>query len=161
MNGGELCHYQVKGAKHGVRRYQYKDGSLTPLGRQHYGIGDPRKKSILPFKKKEKPAPKKEEAPEKEEPKEKKPDISEMTTEQLNAAINRLRLEQQYRDLITPKREKQVNNGKKYAEKFRDKMLDSTINAVGNVTQKYVEKKLANWLGVKLDSKKEKKNNDE
>lgn len=36
--GDELCHYQVKGAKHGVRRYQNEDGSLTPLGRVHYGI---------------------------------------------------------------------------------------------------------------------------
>ena len=35
----ELWHYQVPGAKHGVRRYQYKDGSYTPLGRIHYGIG--------------------------------------------------------------------------------------------------------------------------
>lgn len=40
----ELEHYQVKGAKHGVRRYQNYDGSYTPLGREHYGIGPPRKK---------------------------------------------------------------------------------------------------------------------
>ena len=37
-----LCHYQVKGAKHGVRRWQYPDGSLTPEGRIHYGIGPAR-----------------------------------------------------------------------------------------------------------------------
>jgi len=40
-----LSHYQVKGARHGVRRYQNLDGSLTPLGREHYGVGEPRKKS--------------------------------------------------------------------------------------------------------------------
>lgn len=34
-----LCHYGVKDQKHGVRRYQNLDGSLTPLGRLHYGIG--------------------------------------------------------------------------------------------------------------------------
>lgn len=38
-----IMHYQVKGAKHGKRRYQYNDGSLTPLGREHYGIGPARK----------------------------------------------------------------------------------------------------------------------
>lgn len=38
----ELYHYQVKGAKHGVRRYQNPDGSLTPLGREHYGVGPAR-----------------------------------------------------------------------------------------------------------------------
>lgn len=31
-------HHGVKGQKHGVRRYQNDDGSLTALGRQHYGI---------------------------------------------------------------------------------------------------------------------------
>lgn len=40
-----LAHYQVKGAKHGVRRYQNYDGSLTPLGRVHYGVGEARKKA--------------------------------------------------------------------------------------------------------------------
>lgn len=37
-----LEHFQVKGAKHGIRRYQNKDGSLTPLGRIHYGVGKAR-----------------------------------------------------------------------------------------------------------------------
>lgn len=39
-----LKHYQVKGAKHHVRRYQNYDGSLTPLGREHYGVGEARDK---------------------------------------------------------------------------------------------------------------------
>ena len=32
-------HYGVTGQKWGVRRYQNPDGSLTPEGRQHYGLG--------------------------------------------------------------------------------------------------------------------------
>jgi len=35
----ELLHYRTPGSKNGVRLYQYEDGSLTPLGRQHYGVG--------------------------------------------------------------------------------------------------------------------------
>ena len=31
-----LCHSRTKGSKNGVRLYQNKDGSLTPLGREHY-----------------------------------------------------------------------------------------------------------------------------
>ena len=31
----ELCHYGIKGMKWGVRRYQNKDGSLTPAGKKH------------------------------------------------------------------------------------------------------------------------------
>ena len=38
----DLEHHGVKHQKHGVRNYQYKDGSLTPLGRIHYGVGPPR-----------------------------------------------------------------------------------------------------------------------
>lgn len=36
----ELYHHGVWGQRWGVRRYQYKDGSLTPEGRAHWGIGD-------------------------------------------------------------------------------------------------------------------------
>ena len=35
-------HYGVPGQKPGHRRYQNPDGTLTPEGREHYGVGDPR-----------------------------------------------------------------------------------------------------------------------
>ena len=35
--GEEFVHSGQKGMKWGVRRYQNEDGSLTPLGRIHYG----------------------------------------------------------------------------------------------------------------------------
>lgn len=37
MNMKYLAHHGVPGQKHGIRKYQYEDGSLTPLGRIHYG----------------------------------------------------------------------------------------------------------------------------
>lgn len=45
-----LSHYRIKGSKNGVRQYQYEDGSLTPLGRIHYGVGKPREKAKEPEK---------------------------------------------------------------------------------------------------------------
>lgn len=35
-NNYELYHWGIKGQKWGVRRYQNKDGSLTPAGRKRY-----------------------------------------------------------------------------------------------------------------------------
>ena len=32
----ELYHWGIKGMKWGVRRYQNKDGTLTPLGKKRY-----------------------------------------------------------------------------------------------------------------------------
>lgn len=36
MSNNELYHYGVLGQKWGVRRYQNKDGSLTPAGKKRY-----------------------------------------------------------------------------------------------------------------------------
>lgn len=39
MNDEELMHYGIKGQKWGVRRFQKKDGSLTPAGKKRYDDG--------------------------------------------------------------------------------------------------------------------------
>lgn len=36
----ELKHHGILGQKWGVRRYQYEDGSLTPEGKERYGVAD-------------------------------------------------------------------------------------------------------------------------
>lgn len=39
MDEQELKHWGILGMKWGVRRYQNEDGSLTPQGRERYGVG--------------------------------------------------------------------------------------------------------------------------
>lgn len=47
MNNSYLCHHGVTGQKWGVRRYQNKDGSLTPEGRKRlFGAGHRHRKSF-------------------------------------------------------------------------------------------------------------------
>ena len=40
-----IAHYGIKGQKHGVRRFQNEDGSLTPAGEARYLVGDDRQAS--------------------------------------------------------------------------------------------------------------------
>lgn len=42
-----LIHHGTDGMKWGRRKYQYEDGSLTPLGRIHYGVGEARAKAKI------------------------------------------------------------------------------------------------------------------
>lgn len=43
----DVEHYRTPGSKNGQRLYQYKDGSLTPLGRIHYGVGPARDSKVI------------------------------------------------------------------------------------------------------------------
>lgn len=47
MNDMILAHHGVDGQEWGKRKYQYEDGSLTPLGRIHYGVGEAREKAKI------------------------------------------------------------------------------------------------------------------
>lgn len=49
VNGNDqiLVHHGIDGQKWGKRKYQYEDGSLTPLGRIHYGVGEARDRSKI------------------------------------------------------------------------------------------------------------------
>ena len=40
MDNQELNHAGIKGMKWGRRRWQNKDGSLTPAGKKRYGVDD-------------------------------------------------------------------------------------------------------------------------
>lgn len=66
-----LAHHGIKGQEWGKRKYQYEDGSLTPEGKKHYGVGDGTNKKNPPAKDKkqvskpkDKPAEEKEKTPE-------------------------------------------------------------------------------------------------
>ena len=84
VNGAELCHWGIKGMKWGVRRYQNKDGTLTAAGRKHYGEGNAGEDA----------EPKVEYAPKRTGGR-----AEDYSDEELRARIQRLQMEQQYRDL--------------------------------------------------------------
>lgn len=70
-----LIHSGIKGMKWGVRRYQNKDGSLTPAGKKRYDNMSDDAKAVSSLKKKH---------------------VSEMSNAELKKYNERVRLEQEY-----------------------------------------------------------------
>lgn len=87
----ELYHHGVKGMKWGIRRYQRKDGSLTPEGKKRYSDDAPSSSSKVATQSKGTTSSKSSSPAKKT--------ISELSDDELRAKINRLQLEKQYKDL--------------------------------------------------------------
>ena len=91
MSSNELTHHGIKGMRWGVRRYQNKDGSLTPAGEK-------RKSESLP-----------EDYIKAHTRKSRK----SMSDAELRSRINRLEMEKKYTQLSTER----INKGKAYVNK--------------------------------------------
>ena len=135
METDVLVHHGIKGMKWYQRRYQNKDGSLTPQGKIRYGAV---------YKKGSKPSTSSSES---SKPKTKS--VSEMSDQELQAAINRKRLEAEYARLNP----KQVSKGQKFTKAV---MNDVVIPAAKNVGKAYVEQQLKKALGITIEEKKKK-----
>lgn len=135
METDVLVHHGIKGMKWYQRRYQNKDGSLTPQGKIRYGAV---------YKKDSNPN-----TASKESSKPKTKSVSEMSDQELQAAINRKRLEVEYARLNP----KQVSRGQKFAKVV---MNDVVVPAAKNVGKAYIEQQLKKALGIKIEEKKKK-----
>lgn len=139
MEYNELTHWGVKGMKWGVRRYQNKDGSLTPAGQKRYerdqrenagkkkgnrvGAADPgrwvredmeRTKSLTDntnqLTRNLRTA--NDNAMRRQQRNIKKMDLSKMTDKEMRDQINRALLERQYEQVFNPPT---VSRGREYA----------------------------------------------
>ena len=158
MEKNELYHYGVNGMKWGVRRYQNKDGSLTPAGKKRYDK-DIRDNAA---KKKEnridtsKPDPKRWVREDTERTKKvvdatsnlvkeakrveketrpkttkKRMDLSNMSDQELRSRINRELTERQYNDLFGQEEVPKVSKGREFVSKALD-VAGSALTVTGS-----------------------------
>lgn len=133
----ELYHHGVTGQKWGVRRYQNKDGSLTPAGQKHRTLGDrikeykTNKKRKAALEKARETRKANQEAAKKraEDIKKGKIKSKDMTEDELNKRIARLQLEKNYNDAV--KESKQVGMGSRFTSKFKESLVDKLADNVG------------------------------
>lgn len=139
----ELMHWGIKGMKWGIRRYQNKDGSLTPAGKKRYDkemaklkeeekiaknkLKTQAKLNKLDEKRKEVEALKSGKIPQKKTKHASTPSVKDMSDDELRRVLNRMLMEQQYSKL----KPEQVSAGKKFVDKVVKDVVAPAATEVG------------------------------
>lgn len=147
MEENELYHYGVLGMKWGVRK-----------DRTRGGFGKKKKKAKLvlesPFSQKKRQAESKTKAPDSSSAAKGVKKISDMSDDELRSLINRMQMEQQYKDLLPKKQEK----GKSFAKKFLAKNAEYVLTQVVQQTaNRAIRSALDKKFGPMKEDEKKKK----
>lgn len=98
MDNNELMHHGILGMKWGVRRYQNKDGSLTPAGKRRVQTGEIGKSSDSAVS----------------STSSHKRSVKKMSDSELRDKISRLELEKRYKDLSKSSERAKTSKGRAF-----------------------------------------------
>lgn len=134
-NDTYLQHHGIKGMRWGIRRYQNKDGSLTPAGRRRVAQLDAEREAL---------------AGPKDKPKQKT--FREMSTDELREQINRRRMEKEYLELnkqVSDLAPQEVSLGKKIFSHLTSKVIVPAATDAGKkFLTDFLNKEGAKALGL-------------
>lgn len=126
MENNDLYHHGVKGQRWGVRRFQNKNGSLTSLGKK-------RRKTIESEEKNSDTEPKKK-------------SVKNMSDEEIKSAINRLKLENDYKKAIADS--KTTSRGKAFVKTVGNEVIKPAAIDMGKQVVKSAISASVNHLEV-------------
>ena len=131
----ELYHHGVRGQRWGVRRYQYKDGSLTPAGRRRANKLKEEYTRITGKRLIKKPATKVKPASTDQNKKE----VKDMTNDELRILTERLNAEKNYIDAVNNRKAVDSQKSSK-GKKFVDKVMTDIVSPVATDVTKQLLK---------------------
>lgn len=171
MENNELYHWGVKGMRWGQRRYQNKDGTLTPAGKKRYAKEVEKLKAeekVLRNRERTKASIEKLEAKRKDledrkqaldgstektktarttksEDSTSKSTVKDLSDQDLQRIVNRLNLEQRYAQLNPPT----VSKGKKFVSHVWDKIL---VPSITEATKDVAKDKFKDFMSKEVTS---------